>query len=253
MNAYLVRVGIDITEESGHFNAPVDLETMEFAYVPIKESKEMLLECKRTFVEFISPCEKLGVELPSPLLNMHAHIDPDFSKLTYGDIDGKDPNTGKLNRRGRPLRKLQENDILVFYAGLKPIKYLSNDQDKLTYAIIGLYVIKERPISAHEFVRRGLRDDNAHTRCQYSEADIIIVAKPKQSGRLEKCIPIGKYCNKAYRVTKKLLDEWGGLYVNDGYIQRSARLPKFKDPERFYKWFNEQLRDRQTNLVQRNN
>jgi hypothetical protein len=253
MNAYLVRVGIDITEESGHFNAPVDLETMEFAYVPIIEPKEMLLECKRTFAEFISPCEKLGVKLPSPLLNKNAHIDPDFSKLTYGDIDGKDQNTGKLNRRGRPLRELQENDILVFYAGLKPIKYPSSDQDKLTYAIIGLYVIKERPISAYEFVQRGLRDDNAHTRCQYNEADIIIIGKPELSGRLEKCIRIGKYRNKAYRVTEKLLDEWGGLYVHDGWIQRSARLPKFEDPERFYKWFNEQRVHQGIGLIPRNN
>lgn len=251
MNAYLVRVGVDITEESGQFNAPVDLETMEFVYVPIIERKEMLLKCKRTFAEFISPCEKLGVKLPSPLLNKNAHIDPDFSKLTYGDIDGKDQNTGKLNRRGRPLRELQENDILVFYAGLKPIQPKPNHKGIID-ALIGLYVVQE-PVTASDYAQRGLGDNNAHTRCQFDDTDIIVTAKPKQSGRLDKCIAIGQYRDRAHRVNKDLLRIWGDLEIHDGWIQRSARLPKFEDPERFYAWFKEHIANQGINLIQRNN
>ena len=40
-----------------------------------------------------------------------------------------------------------------------------------------------------------------------------------------------------YRVKSNLLTEWGGLEVNDGWLQRSACLPKFKDTKSFLKWF----------------
>jgi hypothetical protein len=42
---------------------------------------------------------------------------------------------------------------------------------------------------------------------------------------------------------------WGGLSVKDGYLQRSARLPKFKDAGRFYRW----LLAQGIPLIQRNN
>jgi hypothetical protein len=86
MNAYLVRVGIDSTEESGHFNAPVDLETMEFAYVPIIEKREMHPNCEKPLEVFEDICRKFCVPFPPNLKDKKAHIDPDFSKLTYGDI-----------------------------------------------------------------------------------------------------------------------------------------------------------------------
>jgi len=57
------------------------------------------------------------------------------------------------------------------------------------------------------------------------------------SGRLERCIPIGDYRERAYRVRPTLLTAWGGLSVNNGYLQRSARLPEFSQADRFYDWF----------------
>jgi hypothetical protein len=38
-------------------------------------------------------------------------------------------------------------------------------------------------------------------------------------------------------VRRHLLNAWGGLDIEDGYIQRSARLPAFLDAEKFYRWF----------------
>jgi len=46
-----------------------------------------------------------------------------------------------------------------------------------------------------------------------------------------------------------LLEEWGGLSVRDGYLQRSARLPRFLDPPRFMAW----LESQEPVLVQANN
>ena len=36
---------------------------------------------------------------------------------------------------------------------------------------------------------------------------------------------LGEWRDRAYRVRKDLLKTWGGLSVNDGYIQRSAVPP----------------------------
>jgi hypothetical protein len=251
MNAHLVRVGIDSTDASGGFNAPMNPETKEFAYVPIIEPRDIIGNLNRTFQEFKDPCRKLGLSLPSRLWNKNAHVDPDFSELTYGDVDGTDVSTGKNNHRGRPLRNAQENDILVFYAGLREIHKISN-HGRIVDAIIGLYVVQES-VSASKFAKGGSNDGNAHTRCEHNDADIVIIAKRTISGRLDKCIPIGEYRDNAHRVSKNILADWGDLYVNDGYIQRSARLPKFKDPERFYKWFNEHIVNQRINLIPRNN
>jgi hypothetical protein len=251
MKAFLVRVGIDSTQYSGGFNAPIDLETLEFAYVPIRERKEMLPTYKRTFHKFKEPCNKLRIDLPDRLLekDVYTHIDPDFSNLTYGDEDKLDI---KGNHRGRPLRNLKENDWLVFYAGLKPIKSDRCYPNGIIDAIIGVYVVKEF-IQASELARRGMRDSNAHTRYEFTDADIVVIAKPGVSGRLDKCIPIGCFRDKAHRVYSKLINEWGILSVNDGYIQRSAILPEFKEPEKFKKWFENQLTIRKLHLIQRNN
>lgn len=251
MKAYLVRVGIDSTHDSGNFNAPVDLDTMKFAYVPIQELGDMIPECRRDFNDYRKPCTELGTALPSRLWNANAHVDPDFSNLTYGDIDGKDSATGKINRRGSPLRELIENDLLVFYAGLKPIQiYKGNYQ--VVDVIIGLYVVKE-VMTASSYVSIYSRDNNAHTRRQFEDKDVIVIAKPELSGRLDRGIIIGGYRESAHRVFEGLLEKWGGLSVNNGWIQRSARLPQFINPDKFYEWFKGQLSETQIRLIRRNN
>ena len=77
----------------------------------------------------------------------------------------------------------------------------------------------------------------------------MIIANPRKSGRLAKCILIGEYRDRAYRVQKELLTRWGGITANDGYLQRSAVLPKFNNPESFLEWFSKQ----NAKLIHRNN
>lgn len=79
----------------------------------------------------------------------------------------------------------------------------------------------------------------------------------RRKSRLKRCISIGSYQpnfenpngRPQYRVDRNILKEWGELSFNDGWIQRNVSLPKFKDTERFLKWFNKQ----ELKLVAKNN
>ncbi|MBM4453822.1 MAG: hypothetical protein FJ013_04470 [Chloroflexi bacterium] len=239
MNAYLVRVGIDITPESGGWVAPVDPETHSFAYVPIVEKeakgkKPIRTKYGTTYDEFKQVCDSLGVELPQKLVGQKSHLDPDFKYLTYGDEDF----------RGRPLQGLVSGDVLAFYAALRPVKPCIV---KLIYALIGLYVV-DRVMSAKAVPEKDWHK-NAHTRRKPDDTDIVVFGKEGLSGRLERCIPIGGWRYGAYRVTEELLHDWGGLKVSDGWIQRSAVLPWFCDPQKFYDWFKK----KKIALVSKNN
>jgi hypothetical protein len=81
----------------------------------------------------------------------------------------------------------------------------------------------------------------AHGRRVGAEEDYVFWGDPKESGRFQRALPIGEFRDRAYRVRRDLLDAWGGLTVNNGSIQRSARPPFFKQPSRFLKWLAPQL------------
>lgn len=156
------------------------------------------------------------------------HFDPDFEELTYGD---------NHQRAARIRSVLADGDgsFIVFYAGLCSIH-----SGELVYSIIGFYSIES--IVPGPAVRRADWHRNAHTRegdCS-DENTVVVFARSPGSGRLVHHIPIGHYQRRAYRVTPKLLDDWGGLDVHDGYIQRSAFLPRFLDGDRFLRWFERQ-------------
>jgi len=239
MKGYLVRVGIDLTTESGRWIAPVDPQTHEFAYVPIIEneasgSKPIRAGYGTGYDEFKDACESLGKQLPERLLKQHSHLDPDFRYLTYGDE----------NIRGRPLLELASGDILAFYAALRPVKPC---EDRLIYALIGLYVVDR--VTLAETVPERDWHKNAHTRREPGPTDIVVFGKEGLSGKLERCIPIGRWLRGAYRVTEELLCRWSRLSVEDGWIQRSGVLPQFLAPQKFYDW----LKKENVRLVPKNN
>jgi hypothetical protein len=252
MRGLLVRVGADQGKDNGRFNAPVDSSRMKFCYVPIPEveGKEIKQEMKRPYTPVSDALTEFRVSLPSHLGQRNIHLDPDFKHLTYGDEGAK----------GRQIYDMWEKyglDFLVFYAGLKDV----NPNEKyLVYAIIGFYWIDD--IVKATKIQPNRHDENAHTRRVYIDKDEIVVqAKRGKSGRLERCLPIGSYrpCSKKptgrpqYRVKSNILEEWSGLSVNDGWLQRSACLPKFKDANRFLDWFNRQCSRYRICLVAQNN
>jgi Nucleotide modification associated domain 3 len=237
MKAILVRTGVD--HSYGGWNAPADPATGKFVYVPIPEVVDTRFHrgCRRDYGEIVPALEqfseKAGVDLfddlrcPRELLTRSMHLDPDFEWLTYGDVG---------NRRGSHIRQLEEDDLLVFYAGLRPCR---PHDHKLIYALTGLYVVDEVIDAAA--VPRSRWNENAHTRkLNRGDTDIVVRAKPGVSGRFRNYLPIGEYRDRAYRVRTDVLQAWGGLSVNDGYIQRSARPPRFLDARRFRRWLDKQ-------------
>jgi hypothetical protein len=240
MNALLVRVGIDLT--AGGWNGPVDSKTGNFVYVPIPETEGNRPGYQKPFNGVSPALHRVGLLLPNHLRLENMHLDPDFDHLTYGD----------QGERAKQIEKLSKGDLLVFYAGLRDFQL-----PRLVYAIIGLYEIES--ITKAFAVPTNEWDKNAHTRRFVSQmhTDIVVRAKPEVSGRLERCLPIGSYRKPAgapdkresYRVDPALLTAWGGFDVADGFLQRSARLPKFNDAKRFYGW----LKAQNVALLPRNN
>jgi hypothetical protein len=92
---------------------------------------------------------------------------------------------------------------------------------------------------------------NAHSRriLPAGADDLIVRGRPGSSGRLERCLPIGEWRDRAYRGRHDVLEAWGGLSVKNGYLQRSARLPRFIEPIRFQRW----LESKNPILLQTNN
>lgn len=246
MKGLLVRVGVD--QAYGHWNAPVDEASGRFVYVPIPENfglpfhpnlerrYDEVLPALGQFCQTYKRDLDAALKFPRDLMQQAMHLDPDFAELTYGDEGG---------RRGAGMVGMDDGDLLVFYGGLRPI---APSQHKLIYALVGLYVVSE--VVRVQDVPPDRWGQNAHTRkSKRGETDIVVRAKPVVSGRLDRCISIGEYRDRSYRVRHDVLDAWGGLSVKNGFIQRSAVPPSFTDPKRFYDWFLEQ----NVPLIPRNN
>ena len=239
MKALLVRVGADSGEGGGYWNSPANSTTREFAYVPIPETGPIRNGFAKPYTLVVGVVRTFGVELPDGWIKRNMHLDPDFDYLTYGDI-------GERGHRGAQIKeKLGPGDLLVFYGSFRDV----NPSPELIYAIIGLYVIES--VTSAASIAKSHWNENAHTRRLLAQnaLDIVVRAKPKVSGRLETYIPIGTYRDRAYRVTRDLLEAWGDLTVTDGFLQRSARLPAFRDATKFYKWFLNNA----PSLIQKNN
>ena len=223
MNGLLVRVGIDSSD--GGWNAPVCVSSGEFAFVTITETKPLRPGMARLYDEFTPALKPFGQWLPEPLRGQPTHLDPDFDHLTYGD----------QGQRAKRVSGLGRGDLLVFFAALRLV---DGPARPLVYALIGLYVIDELVRACD--VPQARWAENAHTRRVPGQTDIVVRARRGVSGRLLRCLPIGEFRDRAYRVRRDLLETWGGLDIQDGYIQRSVRLPAFLDADRFYRWFKKQ-------------
>jgi hypothetical protein len=175
-----------------------------------------------TFDDFVKPLRGLNTELPRDLEGDACHLDPDFEHLTFGD----------QGQRGGQIAQLEDGDLMAFFASFRPLEAQGRS---LMYALIGLFVVDE--IVLAKDVPRARWGENAHTRRLDPKNDIVVRAKAGRSGRLRRCLPIGEYRRRAYRVTTQLLETWGSLDIKDGFIQRSVRLPRFTDAKRFYSWF----------------
>jgi hypothetical protein len=234
LKGVLVRVGIDQT--FGGWNAPVDPHTLEFAYVPIPDGPQRPGLATPYALVGEALARFPAATMPDALLGRSMHLDPDFAHLTYGD-DG--------DRRGRGVARLARGDFLAFFASLRPTRRIDAT---LLYALIGFYRVRE--VVRATSVPRARWGENAHTRrAHHAASDVIVRAEREGSGRLRRCIPIGGWRDGCYRVRPDLLARWGPLSCRDGFLQRSAVPPSFREPERFLAWFA----SREPELVADNN
>ena len=233
MRGLLIRVCIDST--CGPWNGPIDIATGRFVYVPIPESQPIHPKLRRTFDEVLSPLKPFQAALPRNLLGGAAHFDPDFAFLTYGD-------QGARAKRIRDVMGGDDRGFIAFYGGFRDVKSRT-----IVDAIIGIYHVAE-VIDARAIPKNRWRE-NAHTRRRQNKGDVVVRAIRGKSGRLKKGIVIGQYRDRAHRVDKAILKEWGGLDVRDGYIQRSVWLPEFMNPDQFLKW----LKAKRPQLIASNN
>jgi hypothetical protein len=232
----LVRIGADAT--CGGANSPIRIDTGEYVYVPTPERPELVRNgYGREYAE-VAPRVRAFVGgddadrwLPR---DRYMHLDPDFEAPTYGDA---------VTWRGERIAALLPGDFIAFYASFRPV-----DRDGwLVYALVGLLTV-ERSVRATDLRATELHL-NAHTRrAAISPQDVVVFGAPERSGRFERAIPIGEFRGCAYRVQRDLLEAWGGLSIADGYLQRSAMPPLFREPQRFLGW----LRDRNPRLVRSN-
>ncbi|MGA2463023.1 MAG: hypothetical protein ABSH06_01545 [Thermodesulfobacteriota bacterium] len=246
MSGILLRVGCDATTDGGCWNAPVDAVTWDYAYVPIpaEEAKHKHISKCPTYEGFEKNVERFKVHLPPNLSHeTKVHLDPDFKSLTFGEpfVHAKK----ELSSRGQIINRLEPGDFIAFYASFRPTQPFVH---RLAYCLFGLFYIKRKT-----FVNQlddDVRIQSAHGRREGAENDLVVWGTKANSGRFARAILIGEYRDKAYRVTKDLLDAWGGLKVKNGYIQRSVRPPFFERPEQFLTWLHE--RPEAKNLVWEN-
>jgi hypothetical protein len=235
MKGVLLRVGYDTTPKGGSWNAPVDIRSFDYVYVPIaghEDRYEHLGSCP-TYGSVSSALARLGVALPPHLApDTKVHLDPDFGSLTFGE-PYRD-KSGKLSSRGQTLNQLDPGDFIAFFAGFRPVR--STRSSPLVYCLFGLLRVQSKTFVGDLPTEK--RCACAHGRRKGAENDLVIWGDPKMSGRFQKAIPIGDYRDGAYRVTRELLGDWGDLSVNDGYIQRSARPPFFLEAEKFLRWLS---------------
>jgi Nucleotide modification associated domain 3 len=182
----LVRVGADRSGGGGSWNAPVDSTSNKFAYVAIPETRAVHAGMEKPYSALAPVLSNFGVTVPDHLRARHMHLDPDFDYLSYGDQGA---------RAGQLRTKLSRGDRIVFYSGLKDVL----DGPRLVYAIVGIFVVENIVLATS--VPESAQSANAHSRRILAEGaqDIIVRGNPKLSGRLERCLPVGEWRNRAYR------------------------------------------------------
>jgi Nucleotide modification associated domain 3 len=251
MVVMLVRVGADSTDAGGRWHSPANVASKTFTYVPITEDRPELLSerlrpYRKRYIDHTGLVESLrtiGEQLPPELPEKTTHLDPDYACLTYGDFGARAACIRKNN--------LDTGDIIVFYSALRPIG-VPHQAGGLIYGLTGMLTLACAPMTYDDFIVMHGRDHNAHTRrdkwadTSDRKLDLVIVGDPKGSGRFLNYIEIGSHrpnCLRngrhSYRIRRELIaDHFGEISASDGYLERSAYLPIFREPDRFMAWLH---------------
>lgn len=215
MKAMLLRIGIDTGKDAGGALAPI-FEDGSFEFIPIPENEKS--KETRTYGNTIDWRGKpFSTYLPEKIKDKTMHFDPEFVTYTYGD-----PNP-KIKR----LLKLNNGDLLVFYAGLTP--YQNNKHETALY-IIGYFLIDKiidfnnsSPEDIENYKNTFL--NNAHSKRDNTTNVVIVVGNKNRSRLLDKAIKISqRKPDKIGRPTHALSEKMERLLGRSRFIQRSIPM-----------------------------
>ncbi|BDZ71118.1 hypothetical protein [Methanobacterium petrolearium] len=222
MKAMLLRVGID--KSSDGILSPI-FPDGTFEYIPLSEKDDGSNEI-RTYHDLLGHKGKpLSTYLPTKLANRKVHLDPEFTTFTYGD-------TG---RKANYLSKLNQGDLLVFYAGLTPYKDAGYPE---ALYIMGYFTVKKiwakidepRGTGSVRIIRKKY-PNNSHPKRVDIRDMVLVVGDPGKSKLLEKGILISqKKINKIGRRYHAVSPQMEELLGIKGSIQRSIP-PRFIEEE----------------------
>lgn len=182
MKALLLRVGID----RGFGGLSPVFPDMTYEYIPIyhRNIKETEINEKRTYSMILGSNKKLLVEyLPVKLKDQIVHLDPEFKTYTYGD---------PTRTKRAALKKLEKNDLLIFYLGGK-----KQDSFEVGCFIFGYFVV-DKVIDwdvTPEDKKKGIEmefKNNAHMISSKSRNKLVMIMGKKGSKQLKKCIQISQ-------------------------------------------------------------
>jgi hypothetical protein len=217
-----LRVGIDLG--CGGTLGPI-FQDGTFEYVPIPENPNKATKRSRYFLDL--PARHGGTleRFVSPQYrNQPAHYDPEFETFTYGD-----PTKNKR----RQILKLNTGDMLVFYAGLRPIEERYGGK----LYIIGYFtVINVEEIPAtYPWPPEGFEHLSCNAHLRRAEPDIglvIIQGDPLQSRLLDKAILLSDE-------SQYILPGMSDLLGMRGSLKRSiGRWVTMENVERVSDWLN---------------
>lgn len=211
----LLRVGIDTG--CGGTLGPL-FPDGGFEYVPIPETAQYVGSRSVYFRDL--PARHGGTlaqYVPAKYRNAAAHYDPEFETFTYGD-----PTRNKRSQ----LRRLDDGDLLVFYAGLQLVDSLASRK----LYIIGYFTVESA--ESINFADAWPPSDvphllgNAHLRRNQPDEGLVVVrGKPTGSRLLDRAIAISDGAQRATAETENRLGVRGSLMRAIGRWIPSSHIP----------------------------
>jgi hypothetical protein len=199
--ALLLRVGID--SGCGGTLGPI-FPDGTFEYIPIPEIPEYVSPRSTYFRQL--PARHGGAleqYVPPRYRKAAAHYDPEFETFTYGD-------PGKQKRS--QLLRLDKGDLLVFYAGLRPV----GEQGTGRLYIIGFFTVAavEAITATNPWPPRDVPHllKNAHLRRNHPDPDLVVArGHTRRSRLLDRAIAISDDAHQATREMERKMGIKGSL------------------------------------------
>lgn len=193
MRVFVVNVGVNASDAAKRRMRSPIFDDGTFEMLPIKESKNLASKLfarqYRRLPSWTGRTQSLAVYLPEKYGVYGAHDDPDFSRMTYGDIQ---------SGRAGALKSVQPGDLLLFLARLWSFRDGRFEGPGAFHFVGSLLVTHNLAFGFGVATRvpdevRARVEKNAHTlRAQAGDTSSyrVLVGDPRRSARFERAIEV---------------------------------------------------------------